>query len=128
MIKRILVFFTLVSLLGGHQSCSLDACGANKDAFLSRYNDFMAEVKAANLSVSDAGWSKYDDRFRKYVEHCYEQFEPELTGKEKRRFWSSAMSYYYNRYGKSLGKDLFGKEEDNLETLKKRFRELFKGQ
>jgi len=92
------------------QSCSLDPCGADKDVFLERYHAFMDEVKAAELGVSDEGWQDYDAEFKTFVEVCYEGFESEMSGREKRRFWTKAMGYYYNRYGKSLGKELFEKE------------------
>ncbi len=107
------LFASLLALLGGMQSCSLDPCGASKDIFLERYNAFMVEVKAAELNVSDEGWQAYDEQFKTFVEVCYEGFESEMSGREKRRFWTQAMRYYYNRYGKSLGKELFEKENSS---------------
>jgi len=124
----ILIFVAFFLLL---PSCSLDPCGASKAVFLERYDTFMDEVKAADLGVSDDAWQEYDDQFKTFVEVCYEGYESEMNGREKRRFWTKAMRYYYNRYGKSLGKELFEKEnsgstlQEIWDDPKGAFEELF---
>ena len=98
-----------LALLSG---CSLGtSCGDSKDAFLRSYYDLIDEAAAANLPVSAGQWTSYDERFRAYVEECYEQYEPELSPKERRHFWSKSLKYYAQRYGDGALKEL-GKKGD----------------
>jgi len=120
----LLALCSLIILLST-QSCSTDSCGATKDGFLERYDAFMEDVKTADLAVSDEGWARYDDRFKTFVEVCYESFEPELSGRERRQFWTKAMGYYYNRYGKGLSKELFENNNSTNQKMQEKLQELW---
>jgi hypothetical protein len=80
-------------------ACGTDPCGTDKDAFLNDYYKLLGEAKTANWPVSDDRWDTYDERFRAYVEECYDLHEPEMSGREKRRFWRKSLSYFTQRYG-----------------------------
>ena len=98
-------------------SCSQQpTCGNSKAAFLQAYYDLIDEATAVKLPMSADGWEKYDERFRAYVEECYEQYESELSPKERRRFWSRSVKYYARRYGTGMMKEL--EEKGNKTTTK----------
>ncbi len=108
---RITFLFLFLALL--LTNCSLSPCGSNKDQFLQRFDNLMEEVKEDRLPLGDEGWADRDERFRALVEECYDQFEEELSGKEKRRFWAKSAGYYKNRFGKAaLDKWFKGKKTD----------------
>ncbi len=106
-------------------SCTQNpGCGSNKDAFLQGYYQLIDEAKAASLPVSDSGWKRYDERFRAYVEECYDSYEAELSAKERRRFWATSMKYYAQRYGKGAIQELkekkgggAGKVKEEVEAI-----------
>lgn len=81
-------------------------CGKSKEDFLKAYYRLVKEASALNLPVSDSKWKKYDEQFRAFVEECYEQHEAELRAKERRKFWSTSVKYYVERYGKGAIKEL----------------------
>ena len=120
MMRTLLLVLTLV-LLGG---CSEPTpCGDSKDDFLKNYYELINEASAANLPVSDKQWSQYDERFRAYVEECYEQHESELSPKERRNFWARSMKYFAQRYGdgaiRELGKGKHKASEKVREEVEK---------
>ena len=49
-------------------SCQVMQCGANKSAFLTKYDDFIDRVDRLDLEVSDEKWEKYDLQFKLYIE------------------------------------------------------------
>mgnify|MGYP000524031344 CR=1 FL=1 len=102
--KRILLFSVLAASL--LSSCTSDRCAADKDTFLDNYYELLEEARAANLPVSDKKWARYDERFRAYVEECYEVHEAAMSGREKRRFWRKSLSYYTQRYGDGAVQEL----------------------
>ncbi len=61
-------------------------CGPDKDTFLSNYESFIEKVDRLDLSVGDKGWDKHDEKFRSFIEECYEYHEPSMSTKEKRKF------------------------------------------
>ncbi len=95
-------------------SCSLLPCGPSKDAFLSRYDKFIERVDDSDKQLSDQEWDKYDEEFRKYVEECYEQYEDEMSSRERRRFWMKSLKYYAMRYGEGIMNEL-SKENSDLD-------------
>ncbi|MCB0569103.1 MAG: hypothetical protein KDC66_05045 [Phaeodactylibacter sp.] len=103
MIKKRFLLPVLVALLAG---CSSSPCGNDKDSFLKGYYQLVEEAAGANLPVSDSRWEKYDERFRAYVEECYDLYEAELSGREKRRFWGRSLRYYAQRYGDGVAREL----------------------
>ena len=88
-------------------SCSSEpTCGENSDEFLLNYFALVREVQMAKLSVSDAGWNKFDEQFKSYVEECYQLHQEEMTRGQRRSFWAKAMQYYYYRYGSGMMNEL----------------------
>ena len=115
--QRLPLFFFLICVLAISSSCTRMACGANKSAFLEQYYELLEEAKSADLAVSDPKWETYDEAFRSYVEECYDIHEPEMTGTEKRRFWSQSLRDYYQRYGDGLAKELSGKDKQTFRKI-----------
>lgn len=94
-------FFPLAMLLLLVAGCSFGPCGSSKTQFLQRFNQLMDEVEATSLPLSDPAWEAFDTRFKSLVEDCYDQYEAELTGREKRNFWFKALGYYKDRFGEA---------------------------
>lgn len=106
-------------------ACTRSTCGADKAAFLDQYYELLEDARTADLPASDPRWSKYDASFRSYVEECYDIHEPEMTGREKRRFWRQSLRYYYQRYGDGLVKELKGKDKSTLRKIQEETEALF---
>lgn len=105
--KNLLLAFSCLLFLS-LPSCSTSPCQPDKERFLHAYYELLDEAKQADLPVSDPAWGKYDERFRAYVEECYEVHEPAMSRRERRKFWSRSLSYYYQRYGDGVAKELKG--------------------
>jgi hypothetical protein len=97
----------------------------DKAAFLDQYYELLEDARTADLPASDPRWSKYDASFRSYVEECYDLHEPEMTGREKRRFWRQSLRYYYQRYGDGLVKELKGKDKSTLRKIQEETEAIF---
>jgi len=107
-------------------SCSQGpACGNSKEAFLKDYYRLVDEAAAAKLPVSDSRWEKYDERFRAYVEECYDLYEPELRPKERRLFWAKSMKYYAERYGGGVLKELGEKKGEAAGKVKEEVEKIW---
>jgi hypothetical protein len=104
-------------------SCQVLQCGADKSAFLTKYDDFVDRVDRLDLEVSDEKWEKYDAQFRQYVEECYDFYEADLSTRERRRFWMKTLKYYATRYGEGMLNHLSKKDgisekiEHNIEEV-----------
>ncbi len=83
----------------GQSSCQIATCGVSKEAFLQRHQSLLEEAKKQKFGVDDPAWNKYDERFVALTEGCYDHFESKLNAQEKRRFWTSSLTYYVQRYG-----------------------------
>jgi hypothetical protein len=100
----------IVLCTGVFLSCQVIQCGADKDAFLSKYDQFIERVDRLDLEVSDKGWEKYDRQFKQYIEDCYDQYEKDLSMRERRRFWMKTLKYYATRYGEGMLNELSKKD------------------
>jgi len=92
-------------------------CGPDKDTFLSNYDNFIEKIDKLDLSVGDKEWERHDEKFRSFIEECYEYHEASLTTKERRKFWMKTLKYYADRYGEGLLNEL-SKEEGISEEVK----------
>ena len=119
---RFILLAAILSLLAG---CSSNPCGNDKDSFLNNYYRLVEEATKANLPVSDSRWEKYDERFRAYVEECYDLYEAELSGREKRRFWTRSLKYYAQRYGDGMVKELGSKGNKASRRIRKETESLW---
>ena len=120
--------FLLVAIAGLAllSSCSQQpTCGNSKADFLQGYYDLINEATAGKLPMSDEGWKKYDERFRAYVEECYEQYESELSPKERRRFWARSVKYYARRYGTGMVKALEEKGDKTATKVKEEVEKIW---
>ena len=108
--KGVLIFLSCLAIA----ACSMLPCGASKDAFLSKYENFIDEVDDADMQVSDQQWERHDEEFRKYVEECYEQYEENMSARERRRFWMKSLKYYAIRYGEGMMEEL-SREDSNFD-------------
>lgn len=98
-------------------ACSTNECGSNKAKFLANFNDLIEEVTEAELDYSDDAWDKHDNRFRKFVEDCYPEYEEELSNRERRKFWGQFVKYYYKRYGAGLAQEMLAQGGAQLEGV-----------
>jgi hypothetical protein len=101
-------------------SCSSEqSCGENSKEFLLNYFALVREVQMAKLSVSDAGWNKYDEQFRTHIEECYQLYENDMERGQRRSFWAKAMQYYYYRYGSNMLSELDNDENALSRRIKR---------
>ncbi len=114
------VIFISVFILS---SCQVIQCGADKKAFLSKYDQFISRVDRLDMDVSDTGWEKYDRQLKQYIEECYDHFEDDLTTKEKRRFWMNTLKYYATRYGEGILNEL-SKKDSISEKIERNIEEV----
>lgn len=121
MLNKSLFLLLLLSLALG--SCSLDPCGSSKEKFLTQMTDLSELAASSDWKLSDERWNKHDERFKLLVEHCYEKFEKELTGRERRRFWVQSVRYQYKRVGSGISKELLDPKDGKL----KKWREELEG-
>ncbi len=104
--KQIAIVGFLGLFLTMAQSCQMAKCGATKDIFLRNFDDFIEKVDEADLDISDDRWEAHDEKFRGYVEECYDAFEDDLSSREKRKFWIKSLKYYSTRYGDGMLNEL----------------------
>jgi len=115
--KKLLSLSIIVLYLVSNLSCDvLNPCGASKDAFLENYNTLVTEASESGKDYSDDQWKAKDGRFNKMVEECYNRWEEDLSFREQRKFWGSALKYYYKRHGNNLADEL--KDEENTVAVK----------
>lgn len=105
------LFFTLFA------ACEMRSCPETKDAFLDEFHDQIKIVRSARLPEDSPRWSDYDPYFEHAIETCYPRYEPEMSGRERRKFWRKATTFYVDRHGKSAAKTF-------IKDQKKRFHEL----
>ncbi len=87
-------------------ACEMTKCGATKEVFMRNFDGFIEEVDDRDFEVSDDRWNRYDEKFRTYIEECYDAFEEDLTAQEKRQFWIKSLKYYALRYGEGMLNEL----------------------
>jgi hypothetical protein len=116
-----LSLLSLVLFLG---SCSLNPCGNSKAKFLERMNELSELAAKSEWAYSDARWGKHDESFKLLVEQCYEQFESELSGREKRRFWTQSLRYQYKRVGSGMSKELLDPKDGKLKQWRNELESL----
>ncbi|MCB0687138.1 MAG: hypothetical protein KDC53_11450 [Saprospiraceae bacterium] len=120
----IIRFVFAMTLLGVTlSSCQVLECGADKNAFLNKYESFIAKVDHLDLDVSSEKWSKYDAQFKTYIEDCYDYYEDDLTTKERRQFWMKTLKYYATRYGEGMINEL-SKKDGISEKVEKNIEEV----
>lgn len=90
--------FTLFTIL--FTSCNLMNC-PDKDTFISSYLSFVEEVKSLNQK-NNVSWEQTDAQFEDYVDRCYPAFKHQFSNEDAKKFWSSTVKYYYNRYNGDL--------------------------
>lgn len=88
------------------QGCQMARCGATKDIFLRNFDEFIEKIDQTDLDIDDGKWEGHDEKFRTYVEECYDAFEEDLSGREKRQFWIKSLKYYATRYGEGMLNEL----------------------
>ena len=81
-------------------------CGATKDIFIRNFDSFIEKIDDIDLDITSDKWSAHDEKFKGYVEDCYDAFEDEMSRKEKRQFWVKSLKYYATRYGEGMMNEL----------------------
>ena len=105
--KVIFNVIALTTVLFALQSCQMAKCGATKDIFLRNFDSFIAQIDDVDLEVTSDKWIAHDEKFKGYVEECYDAFEDEMSTKERRQFWVKSLKYYATRYGEGMMNELF---------------------
>lgn len=116
---RQILLLTILALAVGCQQ--MNPCGFSSNAFLDNYEDFVDDVAEKDLGTKAKAWEPHDQRFEKFVDECYPNYENDLTRSEQSRFAATTVKYLYHRYAGSFVNDL----EDN-ETLERELEELGK--
>lgn len=112
-----------VLLLGA--GCSTLRCGVDKAQFLNSYDEFIADVHAMDMRITDAKWRLYDDRLETFVTECYPSFEEDMSFRERQTFLSSAIKYYYKRYGSHMIQELQDENNPTSEVIKESMAEIW---
>ena len=97
--KGIITVLAFTVALFSIQSCQMAKCGATKDIFLRNFDSFIEQMDDSDLEVTSEKWTAHDEKFKGYVEECYDAFEDEMSTKERRQFWVKSLKYYATRYG-----------------------------
>ncbi len=112
-----LCFILLSFTLGLFLTQCGGVCGADKNAFIKNFAQFVGEK--SDKSENDSR----DRLFRQYVKECYALHEAQMGLNEKKDFWIGVLRYYYQRYGLNMLVEL-GKEKDLKEVLIKGLKEV----
>jgi len=104
--KSLFKVFAITVSLFAIQSCQMAKCGATKDIFLRNFDSFVEDIDDVDLEISDEQWTTYDEKFKGYVEECYDAFEDEMSNRERRQFWVKSLKYYATRYGEGMINEL----------------------
>jgi len=108
-------------------SCATDRCGPTKENFLENYEKFVDRVESKDMSLDKEEWQILDKKFDKYLTECYTEFEDALTNSEQIDFASNTVRYYYNKYGKSLSKQLGSDPDAFTRNMTKQLEDLLHG-
>jgi len=119
---RIFFFFAVLSIF--LSACQLDPC-ANKDKFLTTFDQFVEDVSESETEISLEHWKGHDEKFKKYVEECYVSHKEELSNSEKKSFWSNSIRYYYHRHGNGFFTELENDNDPLAKLMEKELEEVF---
>jgi len=99
---KILTFILTLVII----SCSsLDPC-QNKDLFIKKHNDFVAETLDSKEDYSDDEWKLRDEDFDKLVNGCYKNVEDEMSKEEKKEYWITNSKYLATRVKKNSSRGI----------------------
>lgn len=111
----------LVLILGG---CQMSPCGFNKTSFLAKHEYLVDQAKKNKKEWSSSDWESSDDKMKKLLEECYEEYEDELTNKESSKFWTRTAAYYVSRFGRGFLRELKKEDSEVVLSLEKGFDSL----
>jgi hypothetical protein len=80
----------------------LSPCGNDKKEYVDRFRSFIKEAKEMKSDASESIWERMDERFEQLSETCYEQWEDELSIKDKATIATWIMQYQYYRVGRPI--------------------------
>ena len=106
-------FLLFVSILLVFNACSVIECGSSPEDLVDNFSDFVDNVGDLDLKYESKQWTVHDKRFEHFLEDCYEHHEEDMSGRERRRFWMKTLKYLKLRYGTSVIRQLFSKEDSN---------------
>ena len=104
--RRTVVLCLSTMILLVMQSCQMAKCGATKDIFLRNFDEFIEKIDDLEMDDHSERWNAHDEKFKGYVEECYDAFEENMSSREKRQFWVKSLKYYANRYGDEMLNEL----------------------
>ena len=115
-IKLITPFFVFLLFIVGFSSCknTIDT----KEEYLEEYELFIEGIKKKKDSYSEEQWKQTDEKFAKFNEELYNQFENELSFLEQARIAKYALVYSTTRGIKALNRALEdGKVENAIDEM-----------
>lgn len=108
--SRIFLFASILLVFNG---CSVIECGSSPDDLVDNFSNFVDNVGDLKLDYESKQWAIHDKRFEHFLEDCYEYHEEDMSGRVRRKFWLKTMKYLKLRYGTSVIRQLFSKEDSN---------------
>lgn len=106
--NQILLFGSILLIFN---ACSVIECGGSSEDLVDNFTNFVDNVGDLRLDYESKQWAIHDKRFEHFLEDCYEHHEVDMTGRERRRFWGKVLKYVKLRYGTSVIRQLFTKED-----------------
>ena len=102
-------FFLLVVI--SQIGCESTDLVFSKDSYLSKYKDFMVDIRQEAMTYDREDWTEVDVNYKKLSRDLYHKYYPQLTQIEKDR-----VHQYKNEYrmikAKSIGTNSWKKLED----------------
>lgn len=112
----VIPFLALVILFTGCEE--IQPCGFSKDGFLKNYDSFLTKIEEAGKDYDETTWKKKDQLFKQYTSQCYQSHEAEMSLDEKQEFWTGAVGYLSQRYGKDLVYEFNNSDNELIQIVK----------
>lgn len=115
--KYVFFLFTLFFVL----SCTNNIC-SDKKTYLNNYKAFVATTELNYKKYSKEDWEISNQKFKKFRDSCYQEFESQLTSEEEDMVFN-----YTTRYLLVKVKNVFnsGFSDEKLNEYSKKFKKLF---
>lgn len=90
-------FIIIIALgLAVSSSCTVDPCQSKK-SFLAAHEDLVEKTIDQKEGLTEEEWKQTDEKLEKLMEECYEQWQDDLTSKEKKELWKGTIQYLSTR-------------------------------
>lgn len=101
----------------GIMSCSTEpSCGTSPEVLLDKMERVVEQCKEEKTKENTSKLEALDKTFAYYVENCFDQWRSEMTGAERRKFWTLSTKYLGLRMGQNIGQWFKKKENEDADT------------